>query len=67
MFPDYGAVVIQGVQGVEEFAEVPDPAGYLFPFDIGEGIGSLGDVRLVCGYGPIETEVELEFIEKVVC
>jgi len=67
VFPDYGAVVVQGVQGIKELAKVPNPTSYLFPFDIGEGVGGPGDMGLVCGYGPVETEVELELIEKVVC
>ena len=67
MFPYNWPIVVLGIQGVEEFAEVPDPAGYLLSLDIGKGVSSPGNVRLICGYGPVETEVELEFVEKVVC
>ena len=66
VFPNYGAVVVLGVQSVEELAEVPNPAGYLFSFDIGKGIGSPSNVRLVRRYRPIEAEIQFEFVKKIV-
>ena len=59
MFPHYNAIVVCGIEGVEEFAEVPDPSGYLFSFNVCEGEGGVGNVELVCRYRPIQMEVEL--------
>src|SRR5258708_777520 len=53
VFPDYWAIIVCGVQGVEEFAKVSNPASYLFPFDICEGESGPSDVRLVRGDCPI--------------
>ena len=67
MFPYYWAIVIHGVQGVEEFTKVLDPASYLFPFDVCEGESGSSDMRLVCGDCPIQAEVEFEFVKEVIC
>ena len=57
MFPYNWTIVVLRVQSVEEFAEVPNPAGYLFSFNIREGVGSSGDVGLVDGDCPIQAKV----------
>ncbi len=53
MFPYDRAIVVLGVEGVQELAKVSDPACHLFPFDICEGVRSPGDVRLIGGDCPV--------------
>src|SRR5713226_4804109 len=65
VFPYYDAIIVCWVEGVKEFAEVLDPSSHLLAFDICQGEGGPGNVRLVCGYRPVQTKVEFEFVEEV--